>query len=181
MEWKHVANGSIPVWPLPCDWRRAGDSNPPPASYEKPNPTMQCPHCLEWLSFAPNDATSSFRRHKRNLKCKKGREVVAMNREGFHVMSVEGKGFSCQALAPFQRKGKYYMYYPAPIVSYVRWKSPSGGANNIGIGSMLPGLLKFLKLSEPEQVAYLSGVILEFEADREVRGYGNLGDHNIPF
>lgn len=164
-------SGKIPVWPLPSDWQWAGGPEKPAPTSLCPNPTVQCPHCTQWLSFAPNDAPNGLRRHKRGLKCKKGREVIAMNMEGYHAMSTSGNGFWSESLRPFMREGKHYKFFPAPIVSFVRWKLANDGVSSAGASKEFHAeLTEFLALSEEEQVAQLSGAILQYEFEREALG-----------
>jgi len=122
----------------------------------------------------PDDVQGGLRRHKRGLKCKKGREVVSMNAEGYHVMNPNGNGYWNEILRPFMREVKFYKYFPAPIVSFIRWKSKdlnclhrSRGANALRSKEFLKELEQFLKLSEQQQIAYLEGAILEWEYKHE--------------
>lgn len=163
----------IPVWPLPCDWKWAGgDTNPMNSTF-----CVQCSRCTQWLSLDPNDTAAAVKRHKTGLKCRKGREVVAMNREGYHVMSMNGAGFWAECLRPVMREGKFFKFYPAPIVSFIRWKLPNGGTSSNGATKEFHReLLEFMKLTEEEQIAQLSGAILQYEFEKEARGGSSSGN-----
>lgn len=158
---------TIPEWPLPCDWKWAGGETVPPPVPSSPNPTVRCPHCTQWLSLPPNDQEYGVRRHKKGSKCKKGREVVAMNREGFHVMSMSGGGFWAEVLRPFMRQGKFYKFFPAPIVSFCRWQLHGATSSGKADKEFHKELEKFLAMTEEQQCALLQGAILEHEYKQE--------------
>ncbi len=158
----------IPVWPLPCDWKWAGTDVKPLPTPGCPNPTVQCTRCTQWLSPLPKDTTGGYRRHIKGLKCRKGTEVVNMNREGYHLMSLSGNGFWAECLRPVMRVGKYYKYFPAPVVSFIRWKLDNEGTScsNVPKG-FTKELEQFLALTDEQQVGMLAGAILEHEFKME--------------
>lgn len=163
-----------PSWPLPLDWRPAVNS---PKLLEN-----QCDRCKQILLIEDNKARH-FRKHQRGLKCRRGAEMVAMNAKGLHVISTKGKGYFDNALKPLAVSGEHYVYYPAPVVSWLRWRHPSGAVHQYAPKGFSNELAQFVALPESEQIAILVGAVLEYEYKEEAKHEAGqeLGDKDIPF
>ena len=174
-----MPNIDYPTWPLPYDWRWANNKE------LVANPVAQCEHCLQWLSLptsVSDERVKHFlRKHQQGLKCKKGREVVAMNNVGYHILDpfARERGnvgdprkrnivpsfqtFWSPTLLPLLVKKEFFNYLPATVVSFIRWK-----LTKARFRGMPPNLEKeledFIALSPTEQENELNGTILQYEA-----------------
>lgn len=135
----------LPDWPLSSDWRF--QKKP----YFSSNVTLeQCARCRSWLYFKDGeDRRDNLRKHYKGLKCKKGREVLYMESQGYRQIT-PGKPPSQTVRKLFlgqEEEGKFYTYYPAEIVSFVRWASPEVLHNIVTSGgyTKLTSETQFLK------------------------------------
>lgn len=152
-----------PQWPLPYDskWAVAEEEQ----EKDLPEGQSYCPRCRQLLVLTPGDTTGA-RIHKRGVKCRKNRESVTMNDEGYHAISpLDGSGYWTESLRSVMREGDWGKYFPAPVVSFIRWKTAN---NRVKVGKgFQKELEEFMALSEGEQIAHLTGAILQYEYTQE--------------